>query len=211
MADKPPRRAQPVQSARDRRRFFRLDDRLQISLRRLVGDEAGAPRSRGDQVMVEVDRRLAALIAAARVQAPAVAELAELLNRKLDHVVQTLQLSEALAQRAAFREYVVNLSACGLALACSEYFESGEGLSVEILFPPGATPLALVARAVKCEPRPDGGYDLKADFAGIAAEDQEFLIQYIMRRQSQLLAQMREQHERRPGAIAAAARGAAQS
>ena len=77
MADKPPRRVQPVQSARDRRRFFRLDDRLQISLRRLVGDQAGAPRSRGDQVMVEVDRRLAALIAAARVQAPAVAELAE--------------------------------------------------------------------------------------------------------------------------------------
>ena len=63
----------------------------------------------------------------------------------------------------------------------------GERLLVEILFPPNATRLALQARAVKITPRPDGGYDLKADFAAIPAEDQEFLIQYIMRRQTQLL------------------------
>jgi hypothetical protein len=153
--------------------------------------------------MLEVDRRLGVLIAAARVQAPAVAELAELLNRKLDHVVQTLELNEELAQRASFREYAVNLSACGMALSCGERFEPGERLVVEILFPPNATRLALAARAVKITPRPDGGYDLKADFAGIAADDQEFLIQYIMRRQSQLLQQMREERELRPGALAA--------
>jgi hypothetical protein len=62
---------------------------------------------------------------------------------------------------------------------------------------------------VKITPRPDGGYDLKADFAAIPAEDQEFLIQYIMRRQSQLLQQMREERELRPGALAAATREAA--
>jgi PilZ domain len=202
-----PRRFAPAQSAQDRRRFFRLDDQLQMSLRRVSAEESsGAPRARGTDVMAEVDRRLGLLIAAARVQAPAVAELAELLNRKLDHVIQTLELNEELAQRANFREYAVNLSACGMALSCGERFEPGEHLMVEMLLPPNATRLSLQARAVKSTPRPDGGYDLKADFAGIAAEDQEFLIQYIMRRQSQLLQQMREERELRPGALAASAR-----
>lgn len=210
MADTP-RRFAPVQSAQDRRRFFRLDDQLQMSLRRATEDEQSGARARGSDVMVDVDRRLGVLIAAARVQAPAVAELAELLNRKLDHVIQTLELNEELAQRASFREYAVNLSACGMALSCGERFEPGENMIVEMLLPPNATRLVLKARAVKVTPRPDGGYDLKADFAGIDAEDQEFLIQYIMRRQSQLLQQMREERELRPGALAAATRDSAGS
>ena len=206
-----PRRFAPAQSAQDRRRFFRLDDHLQMSLRRASAEEQIGTRARGSDVMADVDRRLGVLIASARVQAPAVAELAELLNRKLDHVIQTLELNEELAQRASFREYAVNLSACGMALSCGERFEPGERLLVEILFPPNATRLALQARAVKITPRPDGGYDLKADFAAIPAEDQEFLIQYIMRRQSQLLQQMREERELRPGALAAAVRDSAGS
>lgn len=210
MADTP-RRFAPVQSAQDRRRFFRLDDQLQMSLRRATEDEQSGARARGSDVMVDVDRRLGVLIAAARVQAPAVAELAELLNRKLDHVIQTLELNEELAQRASFREYAVNLSACGMALSCGERFEPGENMIVEMLLPPNATRLVLKARAVKVTPRPDGGYDLKADFAGIDAEDQEFLIQYIMRRQSQLLQQMREERELRPGALAAGTRDSAGS
>lgn len=211
MPDTPRRRAQ-AQNAQDRRRFFRLDDQLQMSLRRAtVEEQSGGMRARESDVMAEADRRLGVLIAAARVQAPAVAELAELLNRKLDHVIQTLQLNEELAQRASFREYAVNLSACGMALSCGERFEPGERLVVEILFPPNATRLVLSARSVKCTSRPDGGFDLKADFAGIAAEDHEFLIQYIMRRQSQLLAQMREERELRPGSLAAATREAAGS
>ncbi len=210
MADTP-RRFAPAQSAQDRRRFFRLDDQLQMSLRRATEDEQSGVRARSSDVMVDVDRRLGVLIAAARVQAPAVAELAELLNRKLDHVIRTLELNEELAQRASFREYAVNLSACGMALSCGERFEPGEKMVVEILFPPTATRVVLKARAVKVTPRPDGGYDLKADFAGIGAEDQEFLIQYIMRRQSQLLQQMREERELRPGALAAATRDPAGS
>lgn len=185
----------------DRRRFFRLDDRLMLSIRRLAAEEAGGGRgTRTADVMVEIDRRLKVLIGAARVQAPAVAELAELLNRKLDHVVETLQLNEELAQRAAFREHAVNISACGMALTTGEFYEPGERLALEILFPPGDSRLALLARAVKCAAKDSGGYDLKLDFAGIGSEEQEFLIQYIVRRQSQFLQQLREEREARPGA-----------
>jgi hypothetical protein len=182
----------------DRRRFFRIDDRLQIALRR-AGDAAqgAADAARTADAMVEIDRRLKVLIGSARVQAPAVAELAELLNRKLDHVIDTLQLSEELAQRAAFREYAINLSACGAALHTTEPFEPGERLALEMLFPPGDQRLRVLARTVRCVPGDAGGYMLYLDFAGLAAEDQEFLIQYIVRRQGQFLQQLRERREER--------------
>lgn len=187
----------------DRRRFFRLDDRLQLSMRRVEDAERGVIRSaRAADAMVEIDRRLKVLIASARVQAPAVAELAELLNRKLDHVIETLQLSEELAQRAAYREYEINLSACGASLQLNEHFEPGERLVLDILFPPGDQRLQVMAGVVRCPAKDGGGYVLYLDFAGISDEDQEFLIQYIVRRQGQLLQQMREQRDTRPAAKA---------
>lgn len=182
----------------DRRRFFRIDDRIHLALRRVAEAALGAARAaRTADAMVEIDRRLKVLIASARVQAPAVAELAELLNRKLDHVIETLQLSEEIAQRASFREYEINLSACGAALQTSEHFDPGERLTLEMQFQPGDQRLLLEARAVRCVAKDGGGYVLYLDFAGIAAEDQEFLIQYIMRRQSHFLQQMREDREQR--------------
>ena len=64
-----PRRFAPAQSAQDRRRFFRLDDQLQMSLRRASAEEQSGARARGSDVMADVDRRLGVLIASARVQA----------------------------------------------------------------------------------------------------------------------------------------------
>ncbi|MFM7275929.1 MAG: PilZ domain-containing protein [Gammaproteobacteria bacterium] len=192
-------------SGQDRRRFFRIDDRLHLRLSRVLAGESVEAAPRDNEVMQEIDRRLKVLINAARLQAPAVAELAELLNRKLDHVVQTLELSEELAQRAAFREHTVNLSASGIALSTAEIYESGEMLALEMLLPPNATNFALRARVVKSTPRDGGGCDLKLDFAGIRPEDQEFLVQYILRRQGQFLQRMREEREQPPGLHSAAA------
>ncbi len=192
-------------SGQDRRRFFRIDDRLHLRLRRVLAGESVEAAPRDNEVMQEIDRRLKVLINAARLQAPAVAELAELLNRKLDHVVQTLELSEELAQRAAFREHTVNLSASGIALSTSEIYESGETLALEMLLPPNAMHFALRARVVKSTARDGGGCDLKLDFAGIRPEDQEFLVQYILRRQGQFLQRMREEREQPPGLHSATA------
>ena len=180
----------------DRRRFFRIDDRLQIAVQRAAALAEGAERAeRAADALGEIDRRLKVLIGSARLQAPAVAELADLLNRKLDHVIETLQLSEEIAQRAAFREYELNLSACGAALHTREQFEPGELLNLTIIFPPNEQHLVLRSRAVRCAMKEGGGYVLYLDFTGIVAEDQEFLIQYIIRRQGQYLQQLREQRE----------------
>lgn len=186
-------------SAQDKRRFFRIDDRLQLALRRLASDEAASSVQRRTETMAAIDRRLRVLIDAARLQAPAVAELAELLNGKLEHVLETLHLHEELAQRAAFREHEVNLSACGMALGTGEHYEAGERLELEMLLPPVPTHLKLLARVLRSTPKDGGGYHVLLDFARISEESQEQLIQYIVRRQSQFLQQLRAQREERPG------------
>lgn len=184
----------------DRRRFFRIDDRLLLSLRR-VAEEAPASTGnnlRGSGALQDIDRRILSIIAAARVQAPAVAELAEQLNRKLDHVIDTLQLSEELSERAAYREHQVNLSACGLAMHTAQHFEPTEQLLLQLRFSSGEARLQLLARVVSCEPREEGDFLLHLDFAGISPDDQEFLIQYIMRRQGSYLQELREQRDQQP-------------
>ena len=187
-------------SANDRRRFFRIDDRLLLSIRRL-SDEQTMPQSagvlRGSARMLEIERRITAIINAARLQAPAVAELGELLNRKLDQVIDTLQLSEDLVQRASFREHDVNLSACGLAMSSQDCYENGEQLVVVIGFLPAQTRLQVLARVVSCTAGEQGNYLLHLDFVGISNEDQEFLIQYIVRRQSSFLQKLREERDSR--------------
>lgn len=182
----------------ERRRFFRIDDRLRLSVRRLPDEQGKAPSAgdlRSSDIMLEMDRRIAAIINAARVQAPAVAELAEMLNRKVNHVIDTLELRDELARRAAFREREVVISACGLGFETRERFEPGERVVIELLFSPDDTELRILARVVRCTTQTEDRHLLVVDFVGINPGDQEFLIQYIVRRQSELLQQLREERE----------------
>lgn len=182
----------------ERRRFFRIDDRLRLSVSRLSGargEEPSAADLRSSDIMLEMDRRIAVIINAARVQAPAVAELAEMLNRKINHVIDTLELRGELARRAAFQEHEVVISACGLGFETRERFEPDERVAIELLFSPDDTALRILARVVRCATQAEDRHLLFVDFVGINPGDQEFLIQYIVRRQSATLQQLREERE----------------
>ena len=50
---------------------------------------------------------------------------------------------------------------------------------------------------VSCTAGEQGNYLLHLDFVGISNEDQEFLIQYIVRRQSSFLQKLREERDSR--------------
>jgi len=183
----------------ERRRFFRIDDRLQLALRRPDAVRAAPSALPAAELFADIDRRIAAIVAAARVQAPAVGELAELLNRKINYVIDALELCEGLDRRVSLREHEVSISACGLGLSCPERFDAGESLLVELVLPPSEMHLRVPARVVRCRDDAPRGYRLQLDFADIGLDDQELLIQFIVRRQAQFLQRLREQREARPG------------
>lgn len=188
-----------IGSDTDRRRFFRIDDRLQLALRRLQGvDGESESGLRATEVLADIDRRIASIVAAARMQAPAVGELAELLNRKLNYVIEALDLREEVGRRVTFHEREVSISACGIGLHSAEAFVPGETVVVELVLPPEDTHLRVPSRVVHCGEDGHGGYRLQIDFAGIELDDQEILIQFIVRRQGHFLQQLREQRDTRP-------------
>lgn len=187
-------------SGADRRRFFRIDDRLRLAVRRVAdaGERVAAGREPGaDEFLAGMDRGIAAIIAAARVQAPAVGELAELLNRKLDYVIERLGQLDAPPTGAPLAEHEVSISACGIALQSTERYEAGETLQVELALPPEDTRLCVPARVVRCREATQGKCLLQLDFAGMGHDEQEILIRFILRRQGQFLQGLREQREER--------------
>ena len=189
----------------DRRRFFRIDDRLRLAVRRVAGADEGVGKGgdlRADEFLAGIDRGIVAIIAAARVQAPAVGELAQLLNRKLDYVIERLAQLEAPRAGLPLAEHEVSISACGIGLQSAERYEAGETLQVELMLPPDDTRLCVPARVVRCRDAAPGSYLLQLDFAGMGHDDQELLIRFILRRQGQFLQALREQREARRARVA---------
>lgn len=187
-------------SGADRRRFFRIDDRLRLAVRRVPGADAVAGKGRdlgADEFLAGIDRGIAAIIAAARVQAPALGELAQLLNRKLDYVIERLGQLEAPRAGLPLAEHEVSISACGIGLQSAERYEAGETLQVELMLPPEDTRLCVPARVVRWRDATPGNHLLRLDFAGMGHDDQERLIRFILRRQGQFLQDLREQREAR--------------
>ena len=187
-------------SGAERRRFFRIDDRLRLAVRRVADADARAAKGGdfgADEFLAGIDRGIAAIIAAARVQAPAVGELAQLLNRKLDYVIERLGQLEAPHAAPPLAEHEVSISACGIGLQSAERYEAGETLQVELLLPPDDTRLCVPARVVRCRDAAQGAYRLQLDFAGMGQDDQELLIRFIVRRQGQFLQRLREQRDAR--------------
>ena len=189
----------------DRRRFFRIDDRLRLAVRRVPVADEGVGKGgdlRADEFLAGIDRGIAAIIAAARVQAPAVGELAQLLNRKLDYVIERLGQLEVSRAGAPLAEHEVSISACGIGLQSAERYEAGETLQVELMLPPDDTRLCVPARVVRCRDAAPGTWRLQLDFAGMRHDEQEQLIQFIVRRQGQFLQGLREQRDARRARVA---------
>ena len=81
----------------ERRRFFRIDDRMELYCERLSEDQAQDAKAileptDAQAMLASFDRQIQTIIESARVQAPAVASLAEMLNRKMNFIISALDI-----------------------------------------------------------------------------------------------------------------------
>jgi PilZ domain len=177
----------------DRRRYFRIADRIALRIRRPGQfDKPGESSAAATRALLDIDVRLTQLFVQLRSQAPELAELGELLNSKINHLLGILGPDAAGESRSPFREYPVTISACGISFAVEEYYESNDRLIVEMMYGHRDRALRLMARVVRCDRRNSDGYQLQMDFPQIDEDDQETLIQTIVRRQGSMLQRLRE-------------------
>ena len=190
----------------ERRRYFRIDDTMGISYRKLGAEEAkvfaAQTRHRGSNFdfAANFDNRIQTLLDSCRVQSPLAAELIDLMNKKLNFIVRQMDLDSDLMHKIAYTLRQVNVSGCGLAFGNQEFLQNGTKLQVDIILQPSELHVMALAEVVACTPVEEGDeveddiqYFIRLNFLEINANDQELLIQHIVKRQSNTLKERRQQ------------------
>lgn len=182
----------------ERRRYFRIDDTLGVSFRRLTPEEIASFAERAGQhggnfdLASNFDNRIQTLLDACRIQNPVAAEILDLMNKKLNVVLRQLDVDSELLQSIAYELKQVNVSACGLAFSCGERFNRGDILQLDLLLKPADLHVVSMAEVVACEAvenddSEQAEFFLRVNFVELNSNDQELLIQHVVKRQSKLL------------------------
>jgi hypothetical protein len=187
----------------ERRRYFRIDDSMGISYRVLGKEEARAfakqSREHGGNVdmAANFDNRIQTLLDSCRIQAPLTAELIDLMNKKLNFVIQQMDIDAELIHRIAYNQRMVNVSACGIAFHNDQDLSKGDCLQLDMQLYPSGLQVVLLASVVEStalaadEVINDLAWFVRLDFTEVNANDEELLIQHVVKQQSAILKKQR--------------------
>ncbi len=204
----------------ERRRFFRIDDEFEVRV--LPGN--GAPRQAED--VSNEARELGQALGRLRRKLPEAADVIELLARRV--AVLEHQGEEPGDFSPAEMVQGTNISGCGIAICSRRQLVPGRMLDLELHLDAGAVRFKAVGRVVSCESlssRAAGGqltrqhsprepaprqealrqeaprqenWLVRIDFVAIEPDDEEALVQYVMRRQLRQLRRGRDADNPRP-------------
>lgn len=184
------------------RRYFRINDSVGIAYRLLGLEEVKALaeqiQDKGSLIdfASNFDNRIQTLIDSCRVQAPIAAELIDLMNKKLNFVIHQMDIDTEMMQNVAYTLRQVNVSACGVAFYSDEQLEKDTRLQLDIVLHPSDLHIVTLARVIACNLVEDDDdekplYFLRMNYESIHSDDQELLIQHIVKQQCLQLKQKR--------------------
>ncbi|PIE43145.1 MAG: hypothetical protein CSA50_06630 [Gammaproteobacteria bacterium] len=190
----------------ERRRYFRIEDKVLMSYR-VVGEEteqAGQPGSVAEDSAVGTRQALNALeekvqqkMVRLKGDEPLIAELLELFNQKINLLIADDREAIQGSAGDSKQTLAVNMSACGIAFPSEEKLAIGTLLVLDITLTLSFVSLCLTGQVVGVE-KPGGGhpYIIRVDFVDISEVDRELLVQNVIRRQSEQLKALREAREK---------------
>lgn len=187
----------------ERRRYFRIVDQVAISYR-LLSEEDGTTTGVGINspaaLIVQLENQISASLETLRSAQPQVHELLELFNRKINLV---LSLDDSISQpdsEQQKRSQQVNISACGIAFPSHEQLRPNDKILLDLTLFPSNVCLQLIAVVIGDEllPEPIGedAYIIRADFVDITSNEQEVLVQHVIKRQTLQLKERREARQK---------------
>ncbi len=188
---------------RERRRYFRIQDTIEIGYRALTEEELEEPEmllGRGEE-LDGVEKELARLLIQAQSKHPDLYRILELLNRKIDFVHHSLAKSSRMDMTREYEIRQVDISGCGAAIPVAEHYSHGDLLLLQFNLPAPFRAVRSVGAVVSCKPmsNPQALLDrmVRVEFEHILESDQEILIQYLMKRQVLELKARREARDRK--------------
>ncbi len=185
-------------TSKEDRRYFRIQDLIGVSYRRLNEAEYHTRKIASQYAEIPaldelsaIEQQLELLFDKVKIRSPEVAEMGQLLNQKLKLLVDNSGIAEGLQSPDEIPQQVVDISACGMALGTTEVLEPGQYLEMHLVLQSGRQYLKLLAKLVVCEE----GYEFssheesnfthtaRVEFIDVSERIQEFLIQYVVKRQ----------------------------
>lgn len=184
----------------DRRRYFRISESLGVAYRVIADDHIAegsvscAEPTSIYQLLEEHDDAISALLEKLRPRDPVIAELAASLNKKINCIINQLEMESRMIEQIAHKIYEVNISACGLAFTVEEAIAVGTRIQLDLVLLPEKKRILSDALVIGCDLVPDGYY-IRMNFMDMTLRDQELMIQHIVKRQGDLLRHARHQTE----------------
>ncbi len=183
----------------ERRRYFRITDQVAISYH-LLNDtddaETGVNMNAPSAMIAQLENDITASLEILRSVQPQVHQLLELYNRKINLVLSLdKSLSEPVSDQVK-RSQQVNISACGIAFPSNEQLKPNQKILMDLTLFPSNISLKLAAVVIGShlldEPIGEDCYIARADFVDITNNEQEVLVQHVIKRQTLQLKERRE-------------------
>ncbi|GLS27795.1 hypothetical protein [Marinibactrum halimedae] len=194
----------------DRRRFFRIDDTLGVAYTKMNETENIPDAKQQNDLfrqLASYDRVLAEQLSVLQTRDPVVAKILDALNQKLIAVVNQLEMDNYLVRSLVHKAREVNVSACGMAFYTEDTLQQGDHLHLELALLPSNTIVSTMAKVVDVVDHPVAGESMagelmvgesvvgerganenryvRMDFFAMNTQDQELLIQHLVKRQGQ--------------------------
>ncbi len=200
-----------MDSNEERRRFFRIDDSVRLSLRVVDQTELGIGLEHLEANIADsfslmsslnaVSQQVSACMHRIESKDPDIADYLKALDRKVDLLGKAFLAEEVEMTDQPAR--AVNLSAGGMAVHGREPMAAGTVLEVKLLLLPSYTGILTYGTLVDCikaegeEADEDFPYRLRIDFSFMREPDRDALIRHVLLKQSEWLRERREQREQR--------------
>lgn len=184
------------ESMNEKRRYFRIEDRIGLALRFLKDEKPVLQLSTAetviDQELKNVEAELNSLVNAIWGVDPKVAKSIGLLNRKIEILCDKQKPVESRKDNnfdIRYHNLPVSLSASGLAFISDNALPENERIEMMLLLSPARTRVVVrgsVVEAASIQVDDSQQYQIRIDFS-LNATEEELLIQHIVQRQVQLI------------------------
>lgn len=180
----------------ERRQYFRIQDTALVKYR-VIQDHMLDLERRGvylNQIKLEnaraalfgLETSLQEVLEKVRPAEPLVVEALELINRKINLLERVVSLERAPGEDGDFLEHEpreINLSGGGMAIMADTPIGAGANLTIDLVLLPDNDPMRIFGSVVDCREQ-HGLHTISIAFEEIRQEDQDRLIQHILRRQT---------------------------
>jgi len=182
----------------ERRRYFRVTDLVGLHYRFLTEGErelalASQPASLSN-LLSTMEDEINVILHAIKQTNPELQRLLELYNEKINLAFGHGLASKDQQNANAVRACQVSISACGIAFPSQTAAQLWQSVALDLTLYPSNVRLQLMATVISCEEGLEGANDpyiIRADFESLSDNDQELLVQHVIKRQAQQLKDQR--------------------